>query len=190
MQALSINRGRPMLPILPKAFFVAAAAAAVGLSAAPKSGVHSVPAYSGSITRLEATDFATDARRVFRNADLDASGDLDSAEYVALAIVDAELARLNGFIAFEFNGAAMKVAAAGAPTPSAMTFAERTRIDAVATREFHALAGRDARLNASEFESAAVELFTLADGDRDGAIAGAEFALIAAARLRAGHDRA
>lgn len=179
-----------MLPILPKALFVAAAAVAVGLSATPNSGEHAAPAYSGTITRLDATDFAADARRLFANADLDKSGELDSAEYVALAVVDAELARLNGFVAFEIDGEAVKVAAAGSATPSAMTFAERTRIDAVATREFHALAGRDARLDASEFEGAAVELFALADGNRDGAIAGAEFAFITAARLRAGHDRA
>ena len=179
-----------MLPILPKAFFVAAAAIAVGLSAAPGNRDHAAAAYSGVITRLDATDFAADARRIFRTADLDDSGALDSAEYVALAIVDAELARLNGFIAFEIDGAAMKVAAAPSQGPAAMSFAERTRIDAVATREFHALAGSDARLDAAEFEDAAVELFALADGDRDGAIVGAEFAFITAARVRAGHDRA
>lgn len=179
-----------MLPILSKGLAAAAAALVVGLSAAPKKSELNAPAYAGAINRIEASDFASDARRIFNSADLDASGDLNTAEYVSLAIVEAELARLNGFIAFEVDGKALKVGVSGASAPSALTFGERTRIDAVATREFHAIAGRDARLDAGEFEGAAVELFTLADRNRDGVLAGVEFAVVAAARVRAAPDRA
>lgn len=179
-----------MLPILTKTIVLSAAAIAVGMSATPKTSDANAHAYAGALARLEASDFALDARRVFQSADLDANGALGTAEYAALAIVDAELARLNGFIAFEVGGKSLTVATSPNTAPLALTFAERTRIDAVATREFHAIAGPDAQIDASEYEGAAVELFTLADRNRDGAIAGDEFAIIAAARLRASHGRA
>ncbi len=60
-----------------------------------------VDAYPAAAERLSLADFSHASSRQFHRADLDGSGLLEQEEFVALAVVSAELARLNGFVALD-----------------------------------------------------------------------------------------
>jgi len=161
---------------------VALLVAGAGLASTAK--VSAPDAYAGVALRVEASVLADEASRIFRNADLNGDGAIDAAEYGALALVEAELSRLNGFVAIEFNGEARTIKVPHLNAPTALTFAERTRIDAIALREFYAIASGDDLIDREEFTAAAIERFAAVDRDRNGALEGVELAAFAADRAR------
>lgn len=161
---------------------IALLAAGAGLASTAKTSAPN--AYAGAALRVEASTFAEDASRTFETADLNGDGAIDAAEYSALALVEAELSRLNGFIAIELDGEARTIDVPRLNAPTALTFAERTRIDAIALREFYSIASGDDLIDEREFTAAAIERFAAADRDRNGALDGAELSVFAAERAR------
>ncbi len=152
-----------------------------GLAAAIAAGAGAVntladtqrPAYGAPVTILEAAAAARHAAHVFGRADLNKDGALDGDEFSVLAIVTAELARLNGFVAVDLVGGAKTVAVPGTFLP-ALTRSERALINDRAIREFAVVAGADERLGRDEFVSAEIEIFLASDADRNGLLAGGE----------------
>lgn len=137
-----------------------------------------------SIPRIEAAAVHAHAERVFTLADQDRSGALDVDEYAALALVVAELSRLSGYVTIDAGSGALIAAPAPGRAPASLSTGERVRIGAVAAREFHVAAGKDAAMSAEEFVSAQLETFAAADLSRDGVLAGSETSLYAAAVAR------
>jgi len=159
----------------------AVAIVAIGVGAALASGLRSeVPAYQGMVTELTAGAAQTHARTVFMRADLDRSGTLDADEYASLALVTAELARLNGFLAIETGADAAAQVSLPIAAPSAISSAERVRIDAVARSEFYAAAGADAALTLEEYLTVKADQFDTADRNGNGQLGRAELAAFAA----------
>ncbi len=126
---------------------------------------------------------AAAAGRLFERADLNADGALDRDEYRALAIVTAELASLNGFVSLEIDGAA-RALPLPAGSPKSLSRAERVRIDAVASRAFHAASGADIVIDKSEFIAEARQNFRAADRNRNGVLNARELQTFAAATSR------
>ena len=153
----------------------AIAALGVGVSAALASGAGWTErlAYGDPAERLTSERAAIHAETIFARADLDRSGALDANEYVSLAIVTAELARLNGFVALEIGDAAEIVSVPITP-PSAMSSAERIRVEAVARNEFYAAAGDDGLMSVEEFLGEQAARFEAADRNRNGALGKSE----------------
>ncbi|MEL6360738.1 MAG: hypothetical protein AAFR21_06600 [Pseudomonadota bacterium] len=151
--------------VLPGFAAIVAASAALAATNEPTT----TPAYANALTKLDADDYVRHANEVFSLADQDGSGTLDQDEHQALAIVQAELARLNGFVSISIDGEAATVAL---PDEAAreLSEAERARIGAVATRQFFQAAGSDGALDRSEFASFEMERFLSADANRNGVL--------------------
>lgn len=154
-----------------------AAALAIGAGLVHAASVDPRPAYSGAAVQLEATTVATTAHTVFARADLDNDSKLSREEYVTLAVVTAELARLSGFITVDYAGG---VRTAPLPRAEAWTPAVRMRIEEAAHREYTVFAGDDDRMTDEEFLAARLEALSLADADRNGVLRGAELMRFAA----------
>ncbi|MCA8889226.1 MAG: hypothetical protein KDA46_10380 [Parvularculaceae bacterium] len=158
---------------------VLAVAIAAGAALASGSGYEPQSAYGPAVNVLEAEAAARHASAVFDRADLNADGELDAREYEALSIVTAELARLNGFVSVDFDGVAAPVALP-ITAPKAMTSAERIRVEAIASREFHLVADGDDAITHDEYVSAQLELFAAADQNRNGVLSARELQSYAA----------
>jgi hypothetical protein len=159
---------------------VAAATAGVGL--VTSADLEPAPAYGAAATALEARASARHAAEVFDRADLNNDGDLDAEEYEVLAIVTAELSRLNGFIGVDAE-AGLRTVAVPRGEPS-LSGAEKARLKERAAAEFAAIAGDDQRLGADEYVTAELERFLASDADRNGVLTGVELSAYALAKAR------
>lgn len=167
------------------AAFAAPAVALFAIGAALAAGAKPSPyAYGDALSTLSKNEARIHAETVFARADLDRNGVLDADEYASLAIVTAELARLNGFYAIETGGDAANVVPLPVSAPSALSFGERARVEAVARAEFYALAGADGALTLDGYVAALSERFAEADRNRNGALAREELAAFAAREAR------
>jgi hypothetical protein len=159
----------------------AIALAAVGISAAFASGdgFRSDAAYGATLARLSADAACANGAETFLRADLDKSGALDANEYAALAVVTAELSRLNGFVGFETEGGVQTVALP-VRAPEALVGGERARVEAVARAGFYAAAGADGLMSLEEYAGERVKRFAEADRNRNGVLAKDELVSYAA----------
>ncbi len=163
--------------------FAALAAAGGGLIAAASGEPE--PAYGYEARAMEASAAAQSAEIVFEKADLNNDGGIDRDEYVTLAIVNAELFRLNGFVAIETADGVEKVAIA-APAKAALTEDEKRTIRARSSLEYDRLAGYDHKLTQRDFVDSKLEEFFAADVDRNGVLTGAELERFAFNQSRIG----
>lgn len=148
----------------------AIAVIAIGVSASLASGAGFEPAYKAQAERLTAAEAAAHAAMTFDRADLNRSGGLDIDEYASLAVITAELAHLNGYIAIERDGEPYMISLP-IQAPATMTRAERVRIDAVARRDFYELAGDDEVLTKEAYVADAEARFAAADRNASGVLA-------------------
>ncbi len=166
-------------PFLVLPGFAAIVAAGAGLVHA--ASVETPPAYGALATQLEASTVAATAKSVFNRADLDNDGILSRDEFLTLAVVSAELARLNGFVPVDYAGG---VRTAALPRVDAWTSTERARIAATAERDYALFAGADERMSGEEFVAMRLETLTAADLDRNGVLTGTELGRFAAIEAR------
>jgi hypothetical protein len=166
-------------PFLVLPGFAAILAAGAGLVHAASVDVQ--PAYGAIATQLEAATAAATAKSVFSRADLDNDGSLSRDEFLTLAVVSAELARLNGFVPVDYAGGVRTVAL---PYSSAWSSAELARIETTAERDYALFAGVDERMSAGEFVTMRLESLTAADIDRNGVLTGSELGRFAAIEAR------
>ncbi|MGE0407768.1 MAG: hypothetical protein AB7P23_00745 [Amphiplicatus sp.] len=157
------------------------AALAIGVSGSFAAGAGA--AYGGAVRQLSDAEAMSNARAIFDRADLDGSESLSADEFSALALVTAELARLNGFVPVEIGGATETVALPAA-APSEMSRAERVRIEAVARAEFYAIAGEDGVIGRDEFARDRAARFARADRNRNGALSERELVSYAVEEAR------
>ncbi len=150
------------LPAIGAAFIAGAAMAATGDIAAP--------AFGGPAQALSSSDADRRAALLFAQSDLDGSGDLSVEEFSALSVVSAELARLSGFVALDVGGETSRVIDIADVAPASVSLTERTRIEAVASHEFHDAAGPDGVLDEDDFLALERERFIAADLNGDGAL--------------------
>ena len=106
---------------------------------------------------------------------------LTREEFLTLAVVSAELARLNGFVPVDYAGG---VRTAALPRVDAWGPAERARIEATAERDYDLFAGVDERMSGEEFVAFRLEALTAADLDRNGVLTGSELVRFAALEAR------
>jgi len=135
-------------------------------------------AYGAPVAQLTADEARAHADATFARADLDGSGVLEADEYVSLALVTAELSRINGFVALAANGR-NEVVALPVATPRALGVGERARIEAVARGEFYAAAGQDSRMSADEHAAEQARRFSAADRNRNGVLTRSELSSFA-----------
>lgn len=165
------------------AFSGLAATLAAGASLVNSASVEPAQAYGTQASRIEAQAAADHAAYLFNRADLNNDGALDEDEYSVLAIVTAELARLNGFVAVDVAGGVKTVALPHAGRRT-LSEADKSRIVSRSLREFSVIAGDDLRLAADEFASAQLEQFFASDVDRNGVLAGGELTAFAQAQSK------
>ncbi len=158
-----------------------AAALAIGASLVQAASIDPKPAYATPATQLEASTVAATAKAVFARADLDNDGTLSREEYVTLAVVAAELGRLNGFVPVDYSGG---VRTAALPRGEDWSRSERARVQTAAERDYTLFAGEDQRLTRDEFVASRLEALTAADLDRNGVLTGAELVRFAAIEAR------
>lgn len=161
------------------AAFAAPSIALVSVGLATGAGFDNRAAYGAAVETLSQPQASAHAAAMFARADLDRSGALDADEYAALAIVTAELARLNGFIALEI-GDGQEVVSLPIEAPMALAGAERARVGAVARAEFYASAGDDGLMDLDEYTGEQAARFKAADRNRNGALAKTELVSFAA----------
>lgn len=137
-----------------------------------------INAYGDGLSSLEAETLTGHAAATFERADLDDDGVLSQNEYTALTVVTAELAVLNGFIALEVDGQ-FRTISVPASDNAASSF-ERTRIEAIASRQFHVASGADLAITKDEYIAFELERFLSADRNRNGTLDRAELAQFAA----------
>ena len=170
---------KTQFPIVVLPGFAAVIAAGAGLVHA--ASVEPVRAYGAPAQQIEAATVAETAKAVFDRADLDNDGQISREEYVTLAVVTAELARLNGFVPVDYAGG---VRTAPAPQGAPWSAKERARVAASAEREYALYAGEDERMTNAEFVAARLEAMAAADLDRNGVLTGAEMLRFAASEAR------
>lgn len=161
----------------------AIAVVAIGVSASLASGAGFDPAYKAQVERLTAAEASAHAATIFDRADLDRSGGLDVDEYASLAIVNAELAHLNGYIAIERDGEPYMVSLP-IQAPAAMTHAERVRVEAVARRDFYERAGADGVLTKETYVADAAARFAAEDRNGSGVLSRGELVSYAVREAR------
>lgn len=115
---------------------------------------------------LTRQDVAQDAQHSFEEVDTDRNGVIDIDEYAAQAYVQAELARLNRYVTVESNEA-MRIALPSY-APESVTLQERSRISAIARRQYYEFAGADAEIDPGEWAMASQAAFSKADRNDDG----------------------
>lgn len=165
------------------AFSGAAAAIAAGAGLIQSADVAEAPAYGVAAIRHEAEATVRYAAHVFERADLGNDGALDEDEYVTLAIVTAELARLNGFVAIDQSGGVTTVALP-IEKNAGLTGHERGRVWERAAREYAVAAGDDHRLSKDEFIGAVLEQFLANDVNRNGVLSSRELVAFGLAQSR------
>ena len=171
-----------VVALIDKIALAGVAAATAGLGLIASADVDRAPAYGATASALEAGASARYAAVIFDRADLDNNGELDAEEYEVLAVVTAELSRLNGFVAVDAEGGVRTVAVPqGDPS---LSDAERARLKTRAAGEFAAIAGDDQRLGDDEFVVAELERFLASDADRNGVLTGAELSAYALGKAR------
>lgn len=163
------------------AAFAAPSIALAGLGVG--AGGSQMPAYGGEISSLTADQSGVKSSAIFAQADLDKSDALDADEYAALAIVTAELARLNGFIALAPDGEG-EIVALPVKGSESLGPGERARVEAVARAEFYAAAGADAKMSKAEFAAERAANFAAADRNGDGRLMKRELSTFAAVEAR------
>ena len=144
-----------------------AAIAAVGFAFAAADNSAPEAYQDGPLTRLSQVEAANHAGRVFDRADRDGDAALNVDEFAALAIVTAELAHLNGFVAVEVEDE-VKTIALPASQPSALARSEHARIDAVARHAFYGFAGADGFLDRDEYIRMQSAVFEASDLNANG----------------------
>lgn len=153
--------------------------AAAGLAFASADDLASSSPYDGEQLKLLDEAVLTDhASTVFQRADFDQNGTLNADEYATLAIISAELARLNGFVVIE-TSAGPSTVSLRSTAPASLSGAEHTRIDAVARSMFYNAAGDDGRMDEAEYIVAQRAVFDQADFNSNGALRKAELELFA-----------
>lgn len=165
-----------MTPFALSSLTAAIAAAGFAFAAADNSAPEAYQ--DGPLTRLSQVEAADHAGRVFDRADRDGDAALNVDEFAALAIVTAELAHLNGFIAVEFEDE-VKTIALPASQPSALPRSERARIDAVARHAFYGFAGDDGLLDRDEYIRMQSAVFEASDLNASGDLNKRELAVYA-----------
>ncbi len=156
----------------------AAIAAVAGLAYASVGTMETGPYDGAALTTLSQAEIANHAQLVFARADLDRNQALDVDEYTALAVVTAELSRLNGFVVVEKGETVGTIELADAG-PAALPRSEHIRIAAVAQNAFYAFAGADGRMSAEEFAAAQGAVFDAADLNRNGKLGRRELSIFA-----------
>ena len=152
-----------------------AAAAALAIGAAGAQ----TPDEDATLTRLEAADYAAHAGKLFQRADIDKNGVLDAREYHALAIVTAELSRLNRAVMVDVEDSPQMITL-DYDGPASLSQGERARIDAVSARAFFNAAGADNLMSADEFVALELERFADADRNDNGVLTRSELTRLAA----------
>ncbi len=160
-----------------------AAAIAAGAGLVNSAEVAPAPAYGAYANSIDLDIATRHAAGVFDRADLNNDGVLGEDEFTVLAIVTAELALLNGFIAVDVSDG-VKVVAAPRRGKEELSSGDKASIKNRAEREFLIAAGDDLRLSKDEFIGANLERFLASDADRNGALSGAELAAYAQAQSR------
>jgi len=163
--------------------FAAIAAASGGLIAS--GSVELQPAYQYEAHSLEVTSVAQAASAAYAKADLNNDGRIDQDEYVTLAVVSAELFRLNGFVALETSSGVERVTIA-ASSGTSLSAAEKSGIRTRSRMEYARIAGDDQKLTEREFIDSKVEEFFSADSDRNGILTGTELRQFAFAQSKIG----
>ncbi|MEM9169963.1 MAG: hypothetical protein AAGC56_09940 [Pseudomonadota bacterium] len=162
---------------------IALAALSIGVGGALAAGVglETANGYGEPLTTLHRATYTDHAARAFARADADADGVLSADEFAADAIVDAELSRLNGFVAIDFGPTANPI-----PTPrrapARLGPGERGSIEAAARRAFVAVAGADGAVDRSEYVAARLQAFDRADRNDNGRLASGELDAFSAGR--------
>jgi len=165
------------------AFSGAAAAVAAGVSLVTSAAVDPEPAYGAAAVSVEAEAVVREAISRFERADLNKDGALDEEEFAIMAIVGAELARLNGFVPIAMNGE-VRTIPLGEARREPLTKAEKAMTAARAAREYRVIAGDDERVHVGEFVDAELEKFIADDADRNGELSGVELASFAHRQAR------
>lgn len=129
-------------------------------------------------TEMTGDDIREHAILTFIRADLDGAGALDRNEYQALAVVEAELARLNGYVIVTVDDGE-KIVSLPVAASRTLSSAERARVSGVALRRFLEAAGEDARLQSDEFLGLFQRDFDAFDVDQNGVLTGAEASALA-----------
>ncbi len=151
-------------------------------------------AYGVSLIALSSDDYTKHGVNIFERADFDNDNTLDVNEFSTLMVVQAELARLNGFVPIETAEKAGTISTSsgsagahvhGQDSFSGLSRAERIRIDAVSRLQFYEGAGSDELLTKTEFINLEQKGFKDADVNGSGSLTGRE--LIKFARAKAAY---
>lgn len=164
-------------------FALAALAGAALAAQSNDAPSNDVSVYETPLKRLQIETAADHATALFQRADLNDDGVLNELEYQALAVVTAELARLNGFVSVMVDGGVRTVALSREPL-APLSGADRTRIEAIAFRDFQLAAGADNAISEGEFVQETLERFHNADRNRNGVLAKSEIKVFAANAAR------
>ena len=165
-----------MTPILLKSLTAIAAVAGLAFSSADDL---QPAAYDGAqVSQLTLDDLSSHANTVFVRSDRDLDNALDVDEFTALAVVTAELAHLNGFVAID-SAEGVSVIELPSVRPAALSPGEHARIAAVAQHVFYSFAGRDGKMDAEEFLSTQTSAFEAADLNNNGALKRKELRIFA-----------
>lgn len=147
--------------------------------------VEPAPAYGAAAGRLEGAAIFSNAEKVFERADLNNDGYLGDEEYSILAVVTAELARLNGFIVVDAQEGVLTVRTLLSDKAD-LSHRDKEAIRDRAVREHARIAGDDQRVTRDEFVDAALERFIASDTDRNGRLTGEELTVFAASQAKVG----
>ena len=148
---------------------LAAITAALGVGFASLTGADDLAYDDAELDRLTRAELAQHAWTEFERADRDGDKVLSADEYSALAIIKAELAHLNGFIALDIDGD-VRTIAIPVSDQSALSRTEHIRIEAVARHTFYAFAGADGKMDADDFIGLNAAIFAAADRNNNQAL--------------------
>lgn len=166
-----------------------AAIAAAGVALTSFVGVQPQGAAygDGALLRLSQPDADANAEKGFIRADRNGDAMLSVDEFASQAIVKAELAQLNGFVAVETGGKVQTIFVPAAER-TALSASEHVRIDAVARNAFYAFAGDDGWMSKDDYLRMQNVLFDESDLNSNGALTRRELVIYAQrqARLTAG----
>lgn len=139
-------------------------------------------AYDGTVHQLYQNQFLDHSETLFERADMDKSGTLDVDEYSALMVVQAQLSRLNGFIAVHTDNMVKTVPISQmqlSGDKKDLSRADRTRVDAIARAQFYSAAGTNGQLSWDEYAITAITVFASLDSNQDGVLRARELSAFA-----------
>lgn len=157
----------------------ALAVSGIGAALASGFGLDNRSTDNTILDQLSRAEAAAHARALFDRADLDRNDVLDVDEYASLSVIEAELARLNGYVAFETPTGPRRVAV-DVSAPASLGRGERTLIDAVARSEFYVASGGKEVLTKTQFMADRAAAFAKSDRNGDGELVKAELSTFAA----------